>query len=129
MTDTKNITVLYVDDEELNLFLFEKSFESLYQVVTALSGPEGLEKLESHHDQIIVVISDMRMPTMNGVEFITKARAKFSNIAYFILTAFDYNQEIETAIEQKIIHKFFTKPFDTQEIQEAIDEALTQLDV
>lgn len=129
MADKNNITVLYVDDEELNLFLFEKSFESLYKVVTALSGTEGLEKLESHHDEIIVVISDMRMPSMNGIEFISKAKEKFQNIAYFILTAFDYNEQIEDALENKLIHRFFTKPFDITEIQQAVDEALTELDI
>ncbi|UXP32570.1 response regulator [Reichenbachiella agarivorans] len=128
MTDKDNITVLYVDDEELNLFLFEKSFESVYHVVTALSGEEGLNKLENYHKKIIVVISDMRMPAMNGIEFISKAKEKFDNIAYFILTAFDYNEEIENALDKKLIHRFFTKPFDISEIQEAIDDALTQLD-
>ncbi|MBU2885547.1 response regulator [Gilvimarinus agarilyticus] len=129
MADKKDITVLYVDDEELNLFLFEKSFESIYDVVTALSGVEGLQKLEAHHDKIIVVISDMRMPNMNGIRFITQAKEKFKNIAYFILTAFDYNEEIEKALDEKLIHRFFTKPFDIAEIQEAVEEALSELDL
>jgi len=38
------------------------------------------------------VISDMRMPEMNGIEFITKAKNEFKNIAYFILTGYDQNE-------------------------------------
>lgn len=125
--EKKDITILYVDDEDLNLFLFEKGFESIYNIITAASGQEGLKKLESHADDIIVVISDMRMPQMNGVEFITQAKSKYTNIAYFILTAFDYNKEIDEAIQNKIIHKFFTKPFDIKEIEVAIETAIKEL--
>ncbi len=70
----KNITILYVDDEQTNLVLFEYSFKDLYNVITANSGEEGLLKLKDYKDDIIVVISDMRMPKMNGIEFIIEAR-------------------------------------------------------
>lgn len=129
MTDTKDIKILYVDDEESNLFLFKVNFDSKYPVFTASSGPQGLRELETHHDEIIVVISDMRMPSMNGVEFIRKAREKYENIVYFILTGYDYNEEIDAALKSNIIQKFFTKPFDMQEIEKAIHEALDNLDL
>jgi response regulator RpfG family c-di-GMP phosphodiesterase len=120
-----NITILYVDDEEANLFVFEKMFETKYKVLTAHSGKEGLEELKDHSADIIVVISDMRMPLMNGVEFIKKAKSTYSNIAYFILTGFDFNDEIAEALETKLIHKFFTKPFDMSEIEQAITDAVS----
>ena len=118
------ITILYVDDEEANLFIFEKMFEKKYHVITAHSGREGLQKLEGHSTEIIVVISDMRMPAMNGVEFIREAKNSYSNIAYFILTGFDFNDEIEDALKTQLIQKFFTKPFDMHEIENAISEAI-----
>lgn len=127
--EKKDITVLYVDDEDLNLFLFKKGFEGIYNIITANSGQEGLEKLKDHSDKIIVVISDMKMPYMNGVEFVTQARSEHENIAYFILTAFDYNAEIDEAIKNKIIHKFFTKPFDIKEIEVAVDLAIKELEL
>ncbi len=127
MVDSQNITILYVDDEEANLFLFKVNFETKYSVYTAESGPKGLEELDLHGDEIIVVISDMRMPDMNGIEFIRKAREKYDNILYFILTGFDYNDEIDQALQEKVIHKFFTKPFDMAEIESSIKEALDTL--
>ena len=125
--DTKEIAILYVDDEEVNLFLFKTNFEANYPVFTATSGEEGLAELEKHSDKIIVVISDMRMPGMNGVEFIRKAREKHDNIVYFILTGYACNDEIEEALEQHIIHQWFSKPFDMEKIEEAIQEALMEL--
>jgi len=117
-----NITILYVDDEDINLFIFEKSFQPNYTVFTANSGAEGLDKLKNHADEIIVVISDMRMPNMNGVEFISRAKKMYDNIAYFILTGFEYNDEIDEAIKKNIVQKFFTKPLDIPEIEAAIKE-------
>jgi response regulator RpfG family c-di-GMP phosphodiesterase len=123
----QNITILYVDDEQTNLILFEYSFKGIFNVITAVSGPEGLDKLEDYKDDIIVVISDMRMPKMNGIQFIKEARKKFNNIAYFILTAFDYNDEIDEALKGNVIHKFFTKPFKINEIKNAVMGAVKEL--
>lgn len=124
MNPTKQVTVLYVDDEDINLFLFERSFRSLYHVLTANSGEQGLQKLEEKASDIIVVISDMRMPGMDGITFIKKAKEKHANIAYFILTAFDYSEEINKALEDRLINKFFTKPFDIEQIKASIELAV-----
>jgi response regulator RpfG family c-di-GMP phosphodiesterase len=121
MTSDDNHTILYVDDEEMNLFIFEKCFESNYKVLTAKSGEEGLTKLETLAEQIMVVISDMNMPNMNGVEFVTEAKNKYPDITYFILTGYEYNDEINEAINNNIVKKFFKKPFDVPEIDIAID--------
>lgn len=127
MNEKKAITVLYVDDEEINLYIFKNSFSHKYSVITASSGEEGLAKLSDHQNDIIVVISDMRMPQMNGVEFITEARKIHDHIFYFILTGFEYSNEIKSAIENKIVQKFFTKPFDIEEISQTIEDAVNQI--
>ena len=114
---SKQITILYVDDEDINLFLFERSFSSVYKVITANSGEEGLKKLEESSQDIIMVISDMRMPVMDGLEFVRKAKEKFRNIAYYVLTAFNFSEEIDNAIAEKLIDNFFTKPFDIELIK------------
>jgi len=63
-------TILYVDDEPINLELFEMNFQKRFNVLKALSGAEGLKILESKAD-ISFVVSDMKMPGMSGLEFIT----------------------------------------------------------
>ena len=117
---SKQIAILYVDDEDINLFLFERSFSSAYKVITANSGEEGLKKLHESAHEIIMVITDMRMPGMDGIAFIRKAKEKFHNIAYYVLTAFNFNEEVNSAIEEKLIDNFFTKPFDIEAIKSEV---------
>jgi response regulator RpfG family c-di-GMP phosphodiesterase len=114
------ISILYVDDEPANLFLFEVSFQDIFKVHSASSGEEGLKLLEKKSDEVKVVISDMRMPKMNGVEFIKSARNKYNNLIYFILTGFEFNDDIDKALEEGVILQSFTKPFDSTEIEKAI---------
>ena len=59
--------VLYVDDEDVNLFLFEQMFKDHFPLKTAISGMLALEVLDTT-PEIGVIFSDMRMPLMNGIE-------------------------------------------------------------
>lgn len=123
-----NITILYLDDEEVNLFIFNANFKGKFNVITSNSPNEALEELDNHKTDLIAVISDMRMPIMSGIEFIELARKKNDRIFYYILTGFDYNEEIEKAIKKGIINKFFSKPFDAKEIETELMNAAKKLE-
>jgi response regulator RpfG family c-di-GMP phosphodiesterase len=112
--------ILYVDDEPINLFLFEKLFEKKYQVETALSGTEGLEKLQTHND-IKLVVSDMKMPFMNGLEFLALAKDRNPELICYILTGYDITSEISAALNQKLIHHYFKKPMDEKQMMELFE--------
>jgi two-component system, response regulator, stage 0 sporulation protein F len=120
---TAAITVLYVDDEFMNLQLFALNFGNIFNVITAESGNEGLDKLRLRPDTS-VVISDMRMPGMNGLEFIKTAGREFPGITFFLFTGYDITEEIYKAMAEGIIHKYFRKPFDLKEIENSIHGAL-----
>jgi len=117
------LSILCVDDEPLNLMLLGFHFESKFNFFSAGSGSAGLEILKSHPD-IKIVLSDMKMPGMNGLEFITKAKQEFPHIIYIILTGFDITEEIQNAITDHLIHKYFRKPYNIKEIEEAIRTAI-----
>ncbi len=123
----KNITLLYVDDESLNLILFELNFKKMYKVITAESGPDGLAKLDAH-TEIIVVISDMKMPGMNGIEFIKEAQKHYAHVIYFILTGFDLTEEITNALQEGLIQQYFRKPLNVDEIHKAIQRELAKIE-
>lgn len=120
-------TLLYVDDEPINLRLFTINFKNKFHVLTADSGYEGLSVLKSN-PETSVVISDMKMPGMNGLEFIRLAKKDYPGIAYFILTGFDITDEIAEALHAGIIFKYFRKPFNMKEIEASIQEALAKHD-
>ncbi|MGY5353708.1 response regulator [Wenyingzhuangia sp. IMCC45467] len=115
--------ILYVDDEEINLLLFEINFKELYTVITAKNGFEGLEVLDKNTDTLIV-ISDMRMPGMDGIEFIKKAKAKYPDKKFYILTGFEIIEPIREALDTKLILEYFKKPFEIKKIHAKIAEAL-----
>lgn len=122
---SNKISILYVDDEPINLQVFQYTFEDKYNIITSESGIEGLEILKSN-PEVKLVISDMKMPGMNGIEFIKLAKQDFPFIRFYILTGFDITKEIANALTDKLILKYFRKPFNTREIEAVIEEALKQ---
>ena len=112
-------TVLYIDDEDLNILVFEKSFKRKFKVRAAKSAEEGLKILQTHAD-IDVVISDMKMPGMNGLEFISQAKSKYPDIPCFILSGYNMTAEIQEALKKELILKYFTKPLQNHEIEDAV---------
>ncbi|NRB60035.1 MAG: response regulator [Winogradskyella sp.] len=115
--------ILYVDDEKINLMLFKYNFKNNYTVLTALNGKIGLEVLESNPD-IMVIICDMKMPVMNGYDFITKAKTVYPDKKFFMLSGYNITDEIEKAVDEGIILKYFTKPFDIQSMHDAIEKVI-----
>ena len=67
--EDKKHTILLVDDEENNLQFLKRTLRSKYSILTAQNGQEALEVLAQHNDDISLVISDQRMPNMQGTEF------------------------------------------------------------
>ena len=113
--------ILYVDDEETNLLLFRLAFENGREVLLANSPLEGLIKLSENKHRIVAVLSDMHMPEMNGIQFVNEARREVSDIPYFILSGYAYDDDIDKALKEKKISKFFTKPFNKVEIESSLD--------
>ena len=118
-----NTTILYVDDEPLNIMLFTVNFKKKFDVITGKSGMEGLELLRKNPN-ITTVISDMKMPGMNGLEFIRIAKSEFPHLTYYILTGYDITDEMQNALKNNLIRKYFSKPINFKEIENSIREAV-----
>lgn len=113
--------VLYVDDERPNRITFQISYRGDLEVVLASSADEGLQILSSAND-IEVVISDMRMPGKNGLEFIKEAKSLRPEIRYCLLTGFEITPEIQNALSENLIKGYFRKPFDREKILTFVNE-------
>ncbi len=108
MDNLKNLKILYIDDEE---FIREDAVEylSFYcdNVYEASDGLDGLEKYESLNPDII--ITDIKMPKLNGIEMIKKIRQKDKKTKIIIATAFLETSYLIEAIELGLI-KYLVKP-------------------
>lgn len=114
-------TILYIDDEPINLQIFYLHFRKKYNVITTESALEALEILKAN-PTISFVISDVRMPYMSGIEFVHLAKNDFPDVKFYILTGLDPTEDILNAMNDGIILHFFTKPFNKKEIEEKLEE-------
>jgi len=115
--------ILYVDDENINLLLFKANLQNRYDVLTAISVEDALEKIGSNPD-IRIVFSDMRMPGMNGIEFFRKVRPLLPEVHFYILTGFDITHEIKQALEEGLIREYIKKPFHYSRINAEIEASI-----
>ena len=115
--------LLYVDDEFINVEFFELNFRNHFEVLTAFSGEEGLVLVKNHKD-IKVVVSDMRMPNMNGLEFITEARKINFHLKCFILSGYELSSDLKEALKEGAILNFFQKPYSLTDVLKGINKEL-----
>ena len=111
--------ILYVDDEEINLQVFKASFSKYYDVLVAESGKEGLEILRDNQN-IKFIISDMKMPEMNGLEFIQEAKKIKNEIPCMILSGYQQTQAVNEAIKNGLIVDYMMKPLNKPSLEELI---------
>lgn len=116
------LKIMYVDDEEINRMLFKVNFEEKYDVLLANDGFEGLKVLDENPETLIV-ISDMKMPGMNGIEYIQKAKEKYPKKKYYILTGFEITDTIKEALDTGLIMEYFSKPFEVEKMHGIIAKA------
>ena len=110
-------TLLIVDDEEIEregmaqLISWEKYGYKL--VGTARNGAEGLEKIDQLHPDIVIV--DIKMPVMNGIEMIRQGQAAYPDTAYVVLSGYGDYEYTSQAMELGVRH-YILKPCDDAKI-------------
>lgn len=115
-------TLLLVDDEDNILASLRRLFRSQgYKIILAHSGAEGLAYLKDA--PVDVIISDQRMPSMTGVEFLRQAKVLRPETIRIVLSGYTELQSITEAINEGAIYKFLTKPWDDDLLKAQIVEA------
>ena len=117
--------VLYVDDEPINLELLQLTFMNELEVVTATSAREGLEILESQ-PEIHVIISDLKMPVMNGLDFIKEIKKRNQEKVCMLLTGFIESEIMLEGFNKELIFRYLMKPWKRDELMETIKEAFSR---
>jgi response regulator RpfG family c-di-GMP phosphodiesterase len=117
--------ILFVDDEPSILEGYKRMLHRDFQVDTAASGIEGLTLIRDHGPYSIV-ISDMRMPGMNGAEFLAQVRQTSPDTVRMLLTGFtDIDAAIE-AVNQGNIFRLLAKPCGKESMLDAINAGVYQ---
>ena len=118
--------ILCVDDEPNILSALRRLFRGQgYRVHTAESAKAGLELLE--REQVDLVISDMRMPEMNGADFLEIVRARWPATLRLLLTGYADVESILGAINRGEIYRYITKPWDDSDIVLMVRHALERV--
>jgi len=102
--------VLYVDDERTNTIVFEQSLQSEFPIRVCTDGPSALKFLENN--EVAVVVTDMRMPQMNGEELLRIVKEKYPRIIRIVLTAFSDVEPMLRAINEGLVARYIVKPWD-----------------
>jgi DNA-binding NtrC family response regulator len=119
----QNSKVLIVDDEENILHALTRLFrKEKYDILTAKSGAEGLEIMEEHN--VDLIISDLKMPIMNGVEFLAQAKERNPDALRIMLTGQADIKAMLDAIDQGEVYRFLLKPWNDDELRITIKQAL-----
>jgi response regulator RpfG family c-di-GMP phosphodiesterase len=117
--------ILFVDDEPNVLSAIQRQLHSIYKVETAPGPAEGLEALKNWRDYSVVV-ADMSMPEMNGVEFLSKVKELAPDIVRVMLTGYADQATVTEAINQGSIFRFLSKPCPTEQLIETLEACVRQ---
>jgi len=115
--------ILLVDDEENILHALRRSLNRMeVQVITASSGSDALYILEN--TEVDLMISDMRMPEMDGAELLSIVAQQSPHTVRFLLTGYSDMESTARAINDGKIHQYLTKPWDDKHLRGLIEESL-----
>jgi signal transduction histidine kinase len=120
--DHREYPILYVDDETDNLRIFELTFRRDFTVLTATSAKEGLELLAQH--PVAVVLSDQKMPGIEGVEFLRQVRELDSRVLRILVTAYGDAKILGDAINDGNIYRYVAKPWEPGDMRLTVQRAI-----
>jgi CheY-like chemotaxis protein len=128
LNPVKKPKLLVVDDEQDNLDLLYRTFRREFTVFRADGGVKALEILEQE-GEMAAIISDQRMPEMNGTEFLRRTVSDFPDTMRIVLTGYTDIADLIDAINSGQVHKYITKPWEPDQLKLVVKEATHNYDL
>jgi response regulator RpfG family c-di-GMP phosphodiesterase len=126
MTLPSKHTLLVVDDEPDVCDSVHDLLRREFKVLKARSGAEGMKLLTEN--EVHIIMTDQRMPQLSGVEFLNKIRLGHPQAVRMLFTGYADIDAIIAAINHGHIYKFLRKPWQPEELEEAVREAAAEYD-
>jgi len=118
-------SLLIVDDEDNIVSALKRLLRrDGYEILTAASAEEGLAVLESYG--AAVVISDQRMPGMNGAEFLREVKRRYPNTVRIMLTGHSQSNVLSESLKCRDICRLLTKPWDDYQLRASVRSAFRE---
>jgi two-component system, probable response regulator PhcQ len=123
----RRATLLIVDDEAEVLEALKRALRHQpYRVLTTTSPTDALKLLAEA--QVDVLISDIDMPEMTGIELVARVRERHPEVVRILLTGGASLQSAVRAINVGEVHRYLTKPWDKTELRQVLEEAVQRLE-
>jgi DNA-binding response OmpR family regulator len=119
--------VLLVDDEPAVLAGLNRHLRRRFDVVTATGAAEGLAAIDAADEPFDVVVSDLRMPGMDGIQFLAAARDRSPGTARMLLTGHADVDSAVDAVNRAGLFRFLLKPCPPDELLVELDDALAHV--
>lgn len=117
--------ILFVDDDPKILRAIERRFEDQFDLHLADGPNEGLDVVKNH-GPFAVVVSDMQMPGMTGIEMLTRIKNQSPDTVRIMLTGFAELQSTIEAVNEGNVFRFLSKPCSNEVLQLAIEDGIRQ---
>lgn len=124
----KKAKVLLVDDDNNILLAFKRQLRESYHIETATSGKKALELLATD-GQFSVLVSDMKMPEMNGIELFMEVQEQHPDIVRIMLTGDGDQDTAIKAVNQGSIYRFVNKPCSSVELDKILKSAVKEHEI
>ncbi len=123
-------TLLFVDDEELITKALVRLFrKEKFEILTAANGAQGLERIQAAGKPISLIVSDQRMPGMEGTSFLEKTKELCPDAMRILLTGYSDMEAIVEAINAGEIYRYLTKPWNDTVLINIVRQALDQYEL
>jgi len=117
------LKILFIDDELVILKALELVLGEAHDIITARKASEAFELLDQHED-IQVLVSDMKMPEWDGLQLIKHVKKGRPEIICYLLTGFEMNAEIAESIEDGTVMRLIQKPVELNVLIDTIQNDL-----
>lgn len=125
----KKHTILAVDDEQNNLSFLYRTLRNDYNILQASNGEEALKYIEEYGSEISMIVSDQKMPIMEGTELFKRVSDKHPEIIKILLTGHSNVDILVDAINECQLFQYILKPFEPEQLNMIVDSGIKKFEL